>query len=356
MNVVYTDSDLETMIQKEFILSKNSNLLENVQPSSIDIPLGNKAYLVKQKFIPFLQNVSDIVKDLSIQELDLKQGNILLKNQTYLIPTLDVNLPENFSISISPKSSIGRVDLFVRSVFDNYHYYDRIPQSGKGKLWLEVTPQSYNIFLKEGLSLSQLMVFDESFFAKDNIVNESFLYDDLGEKIKNNFHKENKLLLTLKAQDNFLFGYEAKQTNEILDLTKVNYHEPSIFFNEINAKNNSYTLEKDHFYILRTSEKISIPSKYSAEMIPVFHLIGELRAHYAGFFDPGFGYGKNGEIKGSAGVLEVRPHETITVSDKQPICLLEYYKNIKTPKINYGSKGNHYQGQDKPKLAKFFKN
>lgn len=44
----------------------------------------------------------------------------------------------------------------------------------------------------------------------------------------------------------------------------------------------------------------------SAEMVPFSHHVGELRAHYAGFFDPGFGYGAAGEIKGTVGVLEVR--------------------------------------------------
>lgn len=115
------------------------------------------------------------------------------------------------------------------------------------------------------------------------------------------------------------------------------------------------TLEKDKFYILCTKEKVSIPTFLSAEMIPFSHNIGELRAHYAGFFDPGFGYGVNGEVHGTVGVLEVRPHETITVYDGQPICLMDFYKNSKIPEKPYGTANNNYQNQQGPKLAKFFK-
>ena len=91
-------------------------------------------------------------------------------------------------------------------------------------------------------------------------------------------------------------------------------------------------------------------------MVPFSQHVGELRAHYAGFFDPGFGYGDSGELKGAAGVLEVRPHETITVYDGQPICLMEFFRNSKNPHTPYGSAGNNYQSQTGPKLAKYFNN
>ena len=45
----------------------------------------------------------------------------------------------------------------------------------------------------------------------------------------------------------------------------------------------------------------------SAEMVPFSHHVGELRAHYAGFFDPGFGFGRAGEIKGTVSILNPRP-------------------------------------------------
>eukprot|EP00961_Rhodomonas_salina_P228888 3093659-Rhodomonas_salina.1 len=53
--------------------------------------------------------------------------------------------------------------------------------------------------------------------------------------------------------------------------------------------------------------RVCVPVHLSAEMVPFSHHVGELRAHYAGFFDPGFGYGREGELKGTVGVLEVWP-------------------------------------------------
>ena len=155
-----------------------------------------------------------------------------------------------------------------------------------------------------------------------------------------------------------LFGYEAKSTNEVIDLSKRNIDWKKFFKKlKINkkSKNYKYTLEKDKFYILSTKEKISVPLDLSAEMIPFSNLVGELRAHYAGFFDPGWGYGEKGKIKGANGTLEVRAYEDITIYDGQPICLMEFYKNKQLPEKHYGSVGNNYQSQSKPKLAKFFK-
>lgn len=59
-------------------------------------------------------------------------------------------------------------------------------------------------------------------------------------------------------------------------------------------------------------------------------------------------------LKGTVGVLEVRPHETITIYHGQPICLIQFFFNTATPDKAYGHAGNNYQGQRGPKLAKYF--
>ena len=68
-------------------------------------------------------------------------------------------------------------------------------------------------------------------------------------------------------------------------------------------------LEPEDFYILMSKERIRIPGEYAAEMVAYEAACGELRTHYAGFFDPGFGTDE-AHGKGSKGVLEVRSHET----------------------------------------------
>ena len=141
----------------------------------------------------------------------------------------------------------------------------------------------------------------------------------------------------------------------MVDLSLIGKHERDDFFRPIRCDGKGrLTLEKDRFYILATKEHISVPLEISGEMIPFSHLVGELRAHYAGFFDPGFGYGAEGERKGTVAVLEVRPHETITIYDGQPICLMEFFKNTARPAKPYGYSGNNYAEQCGPKLAKYF--
>ena len=51
-----------------------------------------------------------------------------------------------------------------------------------------------------------------------------------------------------------------------------------------------------------------MPPDYAAEMVPFDPLVGEFRVHYAGFFDPGFGYEGAGG-RGARAVLEVRSRE-----------------------------------------------
>lgn len=352
------DIDLKDLIKNNNISSiDNYDLNNNVEPASLDIPLGSKAYLVKQKFLPFSQKIDYIVDKLKLDELDLSQDCLLLKGKTYLIPCLYVNVPDNCFVKISPKSSIGRIDVMVRTIIDNVGLYDYIFPGVKGQLWLEVTPQSFNIRLKKGLSLNQLRFFEED--DNHNLSNlnkelkeKDFLFDADSKPLKNNFYNKTSLFLGLNVEPNSLIGYEAVPTNNVIDLSEVNTLDSSKFFKEINTdKKGKLLLEKDKFYILYTKEKVSVPINFSVEMIPFSHLVGELRAHYAGFFDPGFG-GKNGAV----GVLEIRPHETLTVYDGQPICQIEFFKNSKTPSIAYGDNGNNYQNQKGPRLSKYFIN
>jgi dCTP deaminase len=347
--VALVDKDLKKLISENILISNSHcDLMEYVQPASIDIPIGNVAYLVKQKFLPFSQKVNDIVEKLSIEQLDLSKGAILFKGQTYLIPVMDIHLPSDLSIHVSPKSSIGRIDLMVRTIFDNTGLYDTVSSNSMGTLWLEISPQSFNVKIQEGQCLNQMMVFKGK--DAENLFTEDLVFDTYNNPLPIKEFDLNTLILSLQVSPNSLFGYEAISTNEVIDLSQIGTLNWRKFFREILiGDKGKFTLEKDRFYILATKENIRVPSHLSAEMLPFSHLIGELRAHYAGFFDPGFG-----SDFGAIGVLEVRPHETLTVYDGQPICLMKFFKNSSIPEKIYGEVGNNYQGQRGPKLAKYF--
>jgi len=226
-------------------------------------------------------------------------------------------LPSTIYAKCSPKSSIGRIDLFVRTIFDQSGFYDQIEKGASGNLWIQICPRSFNVQIYPGLALTQMALFDTSVKSE-----------------------EKQQIVHLNTQ---LGGYQAKATNQVLDLSKLD-HDSSLYFDPI-LPNIEFVLEKDKFYILATIEKININPMESAEMVPFTSSIGEFRCHKAGFFDPGFN---------AVGVLEICPYETIKVFNGQPIALLNYFQNKSLPLVLYGDANNNYQHQTGPQLAKYF--
>lgn len=331
-------------------LSSAIDLHEYVQPASIDLPIGDVVYHVKKKYLPFDVSIGDVIDDLVIEEYDATESITLYKNQTYLIPCLRIQWQEWLSYRVSPKSSIGRIDVLVRSVFDQIGLYDSVFVDQSGELWLEVTPKSFNISVTRGVALSQIMCFDEQEQRVNMaaIKQSQFLSLDGVDVAQQRY--DQKVLIDVGVSAWSLVWYKALATDQVIDLTQVGSCRVDDFFVPVYAQDDaSLMLEKDRFYILATKHDIRIPTAYAAELIPSSHLVGELRVHYAGFFDPWFG----GET-GATGVLEVRAHEDIIIHDGQPLCLMSIYPNRQSPTVAYGSAWNHYNMQRWPKLAKYF--
>lgn len=357
MKLTLVDSNLNSCVENNIIQGINNlDIKTLIQPSSIDIPLGSKAYLLPKRALSTNQDIGDVASKIALQEFDLNQETLFLKHHTYLVETdIEVNLPENISAKCSPKSSIGRIDVLVRSVCSNHGMYDTIFKNSKGKLYLEITPQSFNIIVKKGVPMSQIRLFEETNKTQDFIEQKRLLNQCIKTNLSQELlYDENIVFLGLEINENN-FGFVAKKTQKPINLTKIKEHNPDDFFEKLTARVDEsnelhITIEKDKFYIFHTSEKISVPKTHSIEMLPYSHLIGDFRAHYAGFFDPGFG-GENGAI----GVLEVRSYEDIVIYPNQPICAIQIYQNLEIPNISYGECGNNYQGQTGPRLSKFFK-
>lgn len=350
--------DLEQCIEQKIIQPLNDLAINShIQPSSIDIALGSKAYLLPHRALAPNISIEELATQIALEELDLTSKVLFLKGHTYLVETdIKLNLPQHISAKCSPKSSIGRIDVLVRAVCSTNGVYDIIPHNSKGKLFLEITPQSFNIIVQKGVPMSQIRLFEEK---KQELSKEEYkqiLKNSITNYTTNPLFsfEEDMLFLSLEINSNH-FGYVAKNTQIPIDLTTTKSHDSEIFFEPLKAQrginNQLYVLiEKDKFYIFHTKELISVPSTHSIEMLPYSYMIGDFRAHYAGFFDPGFG-GK----EGATGVLEVRSSEDIVIFDSQPICSIIVYENTQVPSTIYGEIGNNYQGQKGPKLSKFFK-
>lgn len=310
------DTDFIKLIDEQKVFPYGDLLKAHVQPASLDLPLlANLVYLVTDKMVPFERTIEDLLMDIKITQI--KDG-LLLKNQTYLCYFGFIQLPSNIKAKCSPKSSIGRIDVLVRTIFDNHGFYDEIPTGGSGHLWVQVCPRSFNIQLEQNIALTQVMLFDEEVIPCP----------------------QKDIILHLDISN----GYQALQTNEVLDLSLRN-NIPSKFFEAIKTDGRTLLLEKNKFYILPTIEKITIPPTHSGELESFVHRLGLASVHFAGFFDSGFD---------AIGVLEICPYETMRVTQNQPIALLRHYVNKSIPNKLYGQANNNYQFQTGPKLAKFF--
>ncbi len=334
-----------------------------MQPVSLDLRLGGKAYRIRTSFLPENETVEEKLKQVTMYEFDIdKEGGILEKNSIYLVPLQEeLNLPAWVSGYANPKSSTGRVDMFTRVIVDHGQGFDEIRPGYRGKMYLEIVPRSFTVKVQKGLSLSQLRLYQGKPFLQNDMLKASYkknpiLFDANGNPIPlKQIKLDDGLFVSVDisgagSKDNVV-AYRAKPNSHYVDLSKVRGHKVSEFWEPIYSDGTGkLILEPDCFYIMMSKEKICIWPHLLAEMGAYEPCSGELRTHYAGFFDPGFGW--NGEqdpfMQGTRAVMEVRPHDVpFMVEDGQTFCRLLFEKIIEPPEKVYGQaiKSNyHSQG------------
>ncbi len=349
-----------------------------IQPASLDLRLGRKAYRLISSFLPELSaissrlNVLDFYQsDLVMYEMDLTDGAILEKGHVYLVPLLEqLALPKTIRARANPKSTTGRLDVFTRVVTDLTSGFDEIRAGYRGRLFLEVVPRSFAIKVRTGQSLNQIrFVCGEATVADQALQalhrNTPLLYHNAASQKavgSRDFRVERGLFLRIDLagtdqRDTRVIGYRAKKNSHVIDLEKVGHYAATDFWEPLHRhRHDSLLLEPEEFYILASKERIRVPAGYAAEMVAYEAACGELRTHYAGFFDPGFGYGSKGEIKGTQVVLEVRPHDVpFLIHDGQTFFKVVYDKMMGMPTQLYGAVlGSSYQQQTLT-LSKHFK-
>jgi dCTP deaminase len=346
-----TGTDIEALAQRGAISPISPN---QVQPASLDLKLGERGFILPASFLPGEKSrVESKAKGLSLEEFRLtEKGMALEPNKVYLIELAEkLDLPDNISSFASPKSSTGRLDIFTRLISDYGSYYDILRTGYKGGLWLEIAPRSFGVIVRPSSRLLQLR-FRRGRAAFDNY--------RLG-----NLHKQQALiaqneplvlhqgLLLSVDLEGEICGYKAKRTSRLIDIDRVGAYPVKDFWQEIKApKDGKLILAPDAFYILASREKVRIPATHAAEMMPFDSQIGEFRAHYAGFFDSGFGVNTNG----AKAVLEMRARETpFLLEHGQIIGRLVFEQLKQKASIHYDERKNaNYQGQGL-KLSKHFR-
>jgi dCTP deaminase len=353
---VLADHQIRDMIKTGSIAADLPIVPDQIQPASLDLRLGTTAYRVRASFLTGPQRtVTDRLSDFKMHEIDLTQGAVLEKGCVYVVPVMErLSLPATMSAAASAKSSIGRLDLLTRVITDRGVEFDRVPAGYDGPLYVEICPQSFSVIAQTGQMLNQIIfrvgktILTDAeltdLHARDPIVNgTASISDGLGFSVD------------LRPETGTLVGYRAKPHAGVIDLSKLGHYDPADFWEEVRTDKGWIILDPGAFYILVSREAIAIPPDYAAEMAPYVAMVGEFRVHYAGFFDPGFGWAGAGGI-GSRGVLEVRCHEAPFVLEHgQTVGRLVYERMSATPAALYGREiKSNYQGQGL-KLSKHFR-
>lgn len=344
---------------------------DQIQPASIDLRLGEYAYRVDTSFLPgrgikVLDKMRQLDPDFERFRIDLKEGAVLEKGQVYVVPLAEVlTLRSDVAAFANPKSSTGRLDILTRLIADGATHFDEVEDGYKGQLYIEIAPRSFSIVARTGTRLNQLR-FSRSRGAAPKAISDRDWRALLesGAVADSTTHPEDKpgmLSFTIDLAGNgepgSLIGWRAKKNTKRVDLERRDY-DPRDFWEPIHCHSDrSLALVPDEFYILMTKEAIAVPPEYAAEMLPYDTRAGEFRVHYAGFFDPGFGWNaQTGKAGSSRGVLEVRSHEVpFLLEHGQIVGWLRYERMAQVPVTLYGQEiKSNYQGQSL-KLSKQFK-
>ncbi len=339
---------------------------DNVQPASLDLRLGEVAYRIRCSFLPGASTVEQRVKDYIIDELDLRsEGAVLETNRPYLIPLKEpLALPPTLRARANPKSSTGRVDVFTRVITDESASFDDIAAGYEGGLYLEVVPLSFPIRVREDLSLNQLRLAVGSTALSDDEIREFHAVNPLlfagGEAVPARrlvLGGGLFLSLDLRGDAKGRVGYRSRSSAPLLNLSKAGAADPDAFWEAVRKEDGDrIVLNPKNFYLLMSNEAVTIPPELAAEMTAYDPTSGELRTHYAGFFDPGFGFDPAHGYRGTTAALEVRAHDVpFMIEHRQRVCKLTFERMLDTPTLLYGQGiGSNYQRQTET-LGKHFR-
>lgn len=337
-----------------------------VQPASVDLHLGEHAYRLRCSFLPDRETVDHKRKSLVIDEVDLRgDGAILEPNRPYLIPLVErLALPEDLHAKTNPKSSTGRLDVFTRVISDRSFHFDQIRSGYQGPLWLEVVPLSFAVQVRQGLALNQLrLIAGRPRLTDDELRQEHaerpLLYRSGRPLSPEELAVANGLFLSLdlRGDEHGQVGYRARQNTPRLTMAAARSHSVDAYWEPVRSEERArIVLDPERFYLLLSDEAVQVPPHLAAEMTAFDPTSGELRTHYAGFFDPGFGYSADGDLRGSRAALEVRAHDVpFMVEHGQRVCKLTFERMLAEPARLYGpAAGSNYQGQQHT-LSKHFR-
>lgn len=328
---------------------------DQFQPASLDLRLGAEAHELTASFLPGSRNrVTDRLALHGRRPLSLAHGAVLRRGRVYLVRLQETaRLTARMSGCANPKSSTGRLDIFARLITDYATEFDRIPPRYHGPLWLELAPRSFDIQVRAGTRLAQLRLRRGNPPPNDKSIREMNENLRLVRPERGSVSIKNATTgLSVNAVGDGvtgIVGFKARRgVREAIDYDLRNHYPPADFWSPIHAdrvaEQGGIILQRDDFHILASKEKIIIPPDYAADMVAYDTLVGEFRPHYAGFFDPGFGYVGDRD-EGAKIVLEMRSHNVpFLIEDGQLVGRVQWERLVEATDRPYGV-GASYQSQ-----------
>jgi dCTP deaminase len=363
---ILPSQEIQELIRNGKIRSRLEIPDSQVQPASIDLRLGNVAHRVRASFLPNGQSpIGPKIRELQLGEINLSEPAELAAGDVFIVPLIEsLELPRDIGGKANPKSTTGRLDIFTRLITECGAPFEEVPLGYTGDLYVEIVPRTFSIVVKEGTKLNQLRFFRGSSESDDEQLRKlaqkkQLVYYENGHAPERPTIRDGlRVSIDLQGEGpESVVAYKARNKKAPIDLAKINQYQVTDFWEPILAGSaKSLVLDPGAFYLLASKERIAVPPQYAAEMESYDPSIGEFTVHYAGFFDPGFGYGTEGEIKGTKAVLEVRAHELpILLEDGQRVIRLIYHRMANAPEKLYGQAiGSSYQQQGLA-LSKQFK-
>ncbi|MEM9428229.1 MAG: 2'-deoxycytidine 5'-triphosphate deaminase [Pseudomonadota bacterium] len=350
---VLPDRHIAHLIEARAIAAPTPIKADQIQPASLDLRLGRRAWRLRASFLPGAAALEARLAEFAMHEIDLGRGAVLEKGCVYLVELEEhLALPPDVAAAANAKSSTGRLDLLTRLITDRGTEFDRVDPGYAGGLWAEVSPRSFSVLAEPGLRLNQIRFRRGEARLDDTDLHALQAAEQL---VDGEAHIDGGLGFSVDLEGAAVAGWRAKPHTGLIDLARIDHYPVEEYWEPVSARRGHIILDPGAFYILMSREAVHVPPDCAAEMAPYVAMVGEFRVHYAGFFDPGFGHAAAGG-RGARGVLEVRCHEApFALGHGQIVGRLVYERMLEPPQHLYGGGlGSSYQGQ-RLKLSKHFR-
>ena len=357
MDGILVSQTLRAMVENGSISALKPFGERQLQPSSLDLRLGARIWQLQCSFLPGPAGVERKLGRLAtaLWRADRDEPLVLHRGGVYLAEIEEVlELPKEVWGRANPKSSTGRLDVFVRLLTEHGEAFDTIPKGYSGRLFLEITPQSFHVAVRRGDTLCQLRLgcgrpaLDAAELELYQRQAPLCMWSDGSSAPVVNERSASILLsVDLQGVEERPAGYLAKRHQPPIDLASRDLPVKQYWTPLHVSHGEGQVLEPEQFYIFATRERLRIPPELCAELIAFDATKGELRSHYAGFIDSGFGWTDGDPTSGARLVLEIRTHDVpFLLEHGQALFKLEFVRNESRPDVLYGGDlASHYQMQ-----------